>query len=79
MPDDGHATFVNSILTRTSASAEAAISVSPSAHLVLRGNVFAGFGTGIIDGVAPAQRAERLAGNLIVPAAPPQRISEGAR
>jgi len=79
VPDDGHATFVNSILTRTSASAEAAISVSPSAHLVLRGNVFAGFGIGIIDGVAPAQRAERLAGNLIVPAAPPQRIPEGAR
>jgi serine/threonine protein phosphatase PrpC len=79
VPDDGHATFVNSILTRTSASAEAAISVSASAHLVLRGNVFAGFGTGIIDGVAPAQRAERLAGNLIVPAAPPQRIPEGAR
>jgi serine/threonine protein phosphatase PrpC len=79
LPDNGRATFVSSILTRTSASAEPAISVSPSARLVLRGNVFAGFGTGIVDGLAPAQRAELLAGNIIVPAAAPQRIPGGAR
>jgi hypothetical protein len=66
VPDEGHATFVNSILTRTSASAAPAITVRPSAHLVLRGNVFNGFGTGIVDGLTPAQRAELLAGNLIV-------------
>jgi PPM family protein phosphatase len=66
VPDDGHATFVNSILARVPASAEAAISVSPSAHLVLRGNLFAGFGTGIVEGLSPAQRAELLAGNVIV-------------
>ena len=79
LPDNGRATFVNSILTRTPASGAAAISVSPSARLLLRGNVFAGFGTGIVDGVAPAQRAELLAGNVIVPSAAPQRIPGGAR
>ncbi|HTM24610.1 MAG TPA: protein phosphatase 2C domain-containing protein [Vicinamibacterales bacterium] len=67
VPDDGHATFVSSILTRTGASSDAALSLSPSAQLVLRGNVFAGFGTAIIDGVAQAQRAELLAGNIVVP------------
>jgi PPM family protein phosphatase len=79
VPDNGRATFVNSILTRTSSSAEAAISVSPSARLVLRGNVFAGFSTGIVDGLAPAPRAELLAGNIIVPAATPRRNPGSAR
>jgi len=44
-----------------------AISLSPSAHVVLRGNVFAGFGTRILDGIPPAQRAELLAGNIVIP------------
>jgi hypothetical protein len=34
---------------------------------VLRGNVFAGFGNRILDGVPPAQRAELLAGNIVIP------------
>jgi PPM family protein phosphatase len=75
VPDDGHATFVNSVLTRAgtgSASAGsasgAALSMTPSAHLVLRGNVFAGFGSHLLDDVTPAQRAELLAGNIVVPA-----------
>jgi serine/threonine protein phosphatase PrpC len=68
VPDDGQATFIDSILTRTAASTDAALTLSPSAHLVLRGNVFAGFGTQILAGVAPAQRAELLAGNIVVPA-----------
>src|SRR5262249_8587379 len=79
VPGDGNATFVDSILTRTArpsatpatpstaAPAEPALSISPSAHLVLRGNVFAGFGTRILEGVAPALRAELLAGNIVVP------------
>ncbi|HYT73633.1 MAG TPA: hypothetical protein VEL79_02690, partial [Vicinamibacterales bacterium] len=67
VPEDGHATFVSSILTRTGASNDGALSLSPSAQVVLRGNVFAGFGTAIIDGVAPSQRAELLAGNIVVP------------
>jgi hypothetical protein len=33
----------------------------------LRGNVFAGFGTQIVAGVGPPQRAELLAGNIVVP------------
>jgi serine/threonine protein phosphatase PrpC len=79
VPDDSHATFADSILTRTAKTVGSpagaatgtppppALSMSASAHLVLRGNVFAGFGTRIVDGVAPAQRAELLAGNIVVP------------
>ena len=78
IPDDGHATFANSVLTRRGtesvpganagpATPASAISLSPSAHVVLRGNVFAGFGNRILDGVPPAQRAELLAGNIVIP------------
>jgi hypothetical protein len=79
VPDDSYATFTDSILTRTAKSTassaaastttppETALSLSPSAHLVLRGNVFGGFGTRLVDGVATAQRAELLAGNIVVP------------
>jgi serine/threonine protein phosphatase PrpC len=88
VPDDGHATFVNSVLVRTGTSAEPAASVAPSGHLVLRGNVFAGFGTDVIGGVSPARRAELLAGNIVIPAerppaavraAPRTRTGEGGR
>ncbi|HKB13363.1 MAG TPA: protein phosphatase 2C domain-containing protein [Vicinamibacterales bacterium] len=65
VPDAGQATFVDSILLRTGGGGEAALSLKPTAHLVLRGNVFAGFGTEIIEGVTPARRAELLAGNLV--------------
>jgi PPM family protein phosphatase len=68
LPDEGHATFVNSVLVRTGTSGEAAVSVGPSAQLVLRGNVFAGFGPEVLEGVVAARRAELLAGNLVVPA-----------
>jgi len=44
------------------------VSVGPSAQLVLRGNVFAGFGPEVLEGVVAARRAELLAGNLVVPA-----------
>jgi hypothetical protein len=89
IPDDGHATFTNSVLTRSGSGGRAtatatgtesvpaanagpgtpasALSLSPSAHVVLRGNVFAGFGTRILDGVSPAQRSELLAGNIVLP------------
>jgi serine/threonine protein phosphatase PrpC len=67
LPDEGHASFVNSVLVRTGMGGDAAMSVGPSAQLVLRGNVFAGFGGEIIEGVAAARRAELLAGNLVVP------------
>jgi hypothetical protein len=89
IPDDGHATFASSVLTRIGgnsgaspnaagtgsvpganagpATPSSALTLSPSAHVVLRGNVFAGFGTRILDGVSPAQRAELLAGNIVIP------------
>jgi serine/threonine protein phosphatase PrpC len=90
VPDDGHATFVDSILIRVPMSAEPALSLSQSAHLVLRGNVFTGFGASVIDGLAPQERTALLAGNIIVTpddrsaAAPargaaPRRTPEGRR
>ncbi len=96
VPDDGHATFVNSVLTRSAAAANAnqrgaersaaaaadanaALSMSPSAHAVLRGNVFAGFGNRILDSsVGQAQRAELLAGNIIVPTDESAGVGGGA-
>ena len=65
--DDGHAAFVNSILTRTPASAEAPITATPAAHLTLRGNAFSGFSGDIIAGLPEARRRELLEGNLVVP------------
>ena len=78
VPNDGHATFVNSILQHTGSGAEAALSAGPASHLVLRGNVFAGFGSTVIDGVPPERRTELLAENIVspadrpAPAAPPR-------
>jgi serine/threonine protein phosphatase PrpC len=88
VPEDGQATFMNSVFVRTGTSADPAVSAAPSAHLALRGNVFAGFGAEIIGGVPAAGRAELLAGNIVVPAerppaaarpAPRTRTPEGGR
>jgi hypothetical protein len=68
LSDDGHATFVNSVLVHTGAASAPAISSSPLSHLVLRGNVFAGFSADVIEGVSQARRAELLAGNIVVAA-----------
>lgn len=76
LSDDGHATFVNSVLVHTGAGAGPAISSGPLSHLVLRGNVFAGFSADVIDGVSPARRAELLAGNIVVA---PERPSPTGR
>jgi PPM family protein phosphatase len=65
IPDAGQATFVDSVLVRTGPGGDAALSLKPSAHLVLRGNAFAGFGPEIVEGVTPARRAELLSGNLV--------------
>jgi serine/threonine protein phosphatase PrpC len=65
--DDGHATFVNNVLTRTATATDAAITASPAAHLTLRGNAFSGFGTEIIAGVPEPRRRELLDGNFVVP------------
>jgi serine/threonine protein phosphatase PrpC len=70
-PADGHASFVNNVFVRRVLSAQPAVSLHPSAHVVLRGNVFAGFGGDILAGVTDARRQELLAGNLVVAAEPP--------
>jgi PPM family protein phosphatase len=67
VPDDGYATLVNCVAIRTGAGSGAALSAAASARLVLRGNVFSGYGADVIEGVSPARRAELLAGNLVVP------------
>ena len=73
LPNEGRATFVNSVLVHTGSNANAALTVDAAAHLVLRGNVFAGFGSEIVAGVTPARRAELLSGNIVV------RNPEGGR
>ena len=66
--DDGHAAFVNSILTRTGTATDAPITATTAAHVTLRGNSFIGFGTEIVTGLPDARRKELLEGNTIVPA-----------
>jgi hypothetical protein len=67
--DDGHATFLNNVLTRIGPGTDAAIHASSAAHLTLRGNAFSGFGTQIIAGVPEARRRELLDDNIVVPPA----------
>lgn len=76
VPDAAHATLVNNIIARTGTSQEPPISLTPSAQLILRGNVFSGYGTDIVKGVADAQRKDMLSGNIIV--GPEQNRSTGA-
>jgi serine/threonine protein phosphatase PrpC len=78
VPGDGHATFVNSVFARTPPSPDAPISVSPSAHLVLRGNVFSGYGSQIVKGLADARRQELLDGNIIWTGDQPRGIAPAA-
>jgi len=66
LPDDAQATFVNSILARSGPSDGPPIVGSHASHLVLRGNVFSGYGTEIVKGVSDTRRKELLAGNVIV-------------
>jgi hypothetical protein len=66
LPDEGHATFINNIFVRTGVPGAAPIDAHPSAHLVLRGNVFSGYGVEIIKGLADVRRRELLEGNVIV-------------
>ena len=82
LPEEAHATFVNSVLIRAGGNAEAAISAAASPNLVLRGNVFAGYGADVVQGVAPARRAELIAGNIVIPGepqAPATTAGSGAR
>lgn len=71
VPDDGYATLVNCVAVNSGAAGAAALSLGASARLVLRGNVFAGYGAEVIDGAGAARRAELLAGNVVVAAEPP--------
>jgi len=70
LPDEAHATFVNSIFTRAGGTAEAAISATASPNLVLRGNVFSGYGAEVVQGVGAARRSELMAGNIVIPGEP---------
>lgn len=65
--DDGHATFVNNVMTRTAPGPEPPITGSAAAHITLKGNAFHRFGTEIIRGVPDARRKELLDGNIVVP------------
>ena len=71
VPDDGYATLVNCVAVNSGVAGAAALSLGASARLVLRGNVFAGYGAEVIDGAGAARRAELLAGNVVVAAEPP--------
>jgi len=73
LPNEGRATFVNSVLVHTGPAPVAALHLDAAAHLVLQGNLFAGFGGDIVEGVTPARRAELMAGNIVV------RNPEGGR
>jgi PPM family protein phosphatase len=77
--DEEHATIQNSILVRSGGPGDPALSIAPAAHLALRGNVFSGFGGEIVAGAAPAQRAELLAGNVVVPIERPAPPAGAAR
>jgi serine/threonine protein phosphatase PrpC len=77
LPDEGHATFADSILVHAGGGMEAALSAAASPNLVLRGNVFAGFGSEVIQGVAAARRMELLAGNIVIPIEPAAATAPG--
>jgi serine/threonine protein phosphatase PrpC len=80
LPDEGHATFINNVFARAGAPAAAPIDAHPSAHLVLRGNVFSSYGVEIIKGLADARRRELLEGNVIVtPVSVPGRPTDRRR
>lgn len=68
VPNDAQAAFVNTMLVRAPASRATPISLSPTAQLVLRGNVFNGYAGPIVKGPADGRIKELLAGNVIVPA-----------
>jgi hypothetical protein len=70
VPDEGQVTFVNCVFTRGTPSADAPLSAAPTARIVLRGNVFSGYGAEIVRGLAEPRRREILSGNLVVPAEP---------
>ena len=78
LPDDGYATLVNCVALRTGAAGGAALAIGPSARLVLRGNVFAGYGADVIEGAGAARRTELLAGNIVVAAEPPPAVPRPA-
>ncbi len=72
VPNASHATLSNNIFVRRAASPEPAISLGASAHLVLRGNVFSGYGADIVAGLTEPRRQELLEGNIVVRADQPR-------
>ena len=80
LPDDGHATIRELHPRRAAADPARAGAVGGAGRRIscCAGNVFSGFGADIVDGVAPAQRAELLAGNVVVPIERPAAAPAGA-
>jgi serine/threonine protein phosphatase PrpC len=70
VPDDGHAIFTNTILSRVAGATGPAITAGPLAHVVLRGNVLIGYGAAIVTGVSDARRQELLDGNVVITSSP---------
>jgi serine/threonine protein phosphatase PrpC len=77
VPDDGHATVVNSVVVRTAPGSEPAVALAPSARLALRGNVFAGFSGDVLAGMTAARRSELMEGNIVVPVERPAAAGRG--
>jgi hypothetical protein len=75
LTDQSQASFVNSMLVRTTPSSEPGITAGASTRLTMQGNVLAGFDAQIIRGVSEARRKEILSGNIVVPAPAPARAA----
>ena len=74
VPETSQVGFSNNIFVRNGGSpAEPPIVAAATSRLTLTGNVFSGFSPEIVRGVSAARRTELLAGNIVVPAPPPQR------
>jgi PPM family protein phosphatase len=67
---DAQGTLTSNVLLRAGRSADPAIGVASSSQLVLRRNVFAGFGPDVIKGMTPTMRQQVLIGNFVIPSEP---------
>lgn len=78
VPAASQAGFSNNIFVRNGGpSTEPPIVAAATSRLTLTGNVFAGFAPEIVRGLSAARRTELLAGNLVLPPAPPPRRGTG--
>jgi serine/threonine protein phosphatase PrpC len=71
--DRAQAFLAGNVFVRTGRAPATPVVMTGSAQVRLKRNVFAGFSTDIVKGMAPAERQQALAGNVIV-AAEPSRV-----